>query len=150
MERLTKLLLKSKIFNYFRTNGNVHNVHKKLQDAVYQITIDSLCERLTEEQKGLLLATNWVQPDPNYPDTAQKISIIKQLINDACFSSMHNDDWPLQTKLFIYDTQEKLGIDSEEKVSLIISEINKIWKEDSLASISYVDRHICFEIFLRK
>ncbi len=58
--------------------------------------------------------------------------------------------WLERTSLFIHYTQEEFTVDSEKKLSVIISEINKIWEEDVLASISYVDRHICFEIFLRK
>ncbi len=146
MERLEKILTKSKIFDYWRIEGNVH---KELQKAVYKITIDSLLSKLAEEHKKLLLHEHWHQPDPNEYTSGENLPLLELLISDACFYSMSGPSFPLDTTLSLTDIKHFTGLESGEILSRYIAEINTIWQGQKVAKIEYRDGEIKFEILLK-
>ncbi len=146
MERLTKILTKSKIFDYFRMEGNVHN---ELQKAVYKITINSLLSKLTDKHKKLLLHEHYYQPDPNEYTPGKNLPLLEGLINDACFFSMSNPSFPLATTFGVGGNIKLFtGLKSEEILERYVHEINAIWEKEKIAKIGYKDKSLKFEIIL--
>lgn len=147
MERLGKILTRSRIFDYFRMDGNVH---KQLQKAIYKITMDSLLSKLTDEHKKLLLHEHFYQPDPNGYTTGENLPLLEVMINDACFFSMSNPSFPLATTFSMGYIKHFTGIESEEVLEKYIGEINSIWDKEKIAKIEYKDNALKFEILLKK
>lgn len=140
MERLELLLTKSKMFDYFRQNGNLH---KELQKAVYGVVINSLMKDLKPSQKRILKHKHWHQPDPNYPETGRSISLLERLIDSACFRGKNHN--MIRTRLYVYDLKTMVGLKEERVFKKQIEDINAIWRY--YAEISYdEDKHISFEI----
>lgn len=147
MERLQRLLTETTIFDYFRDKDNVYG---QLRDAVYKITIDSLDSGLTDYQSKFLCHTHWHQPDPNDEKTGSMQSLIKTMLEDACFYGMSSPELPLETEFYVMgDLERYTGLKSEDELVNVITEINTLWQNKKIASLGYKDGKIIFELSLK-
>jgi hypothetical protein len=147
MERLEKLVMKSKIFSWFRMDGNVHY---KLREAIYLITIKSLFTGLKPKHKKMLLHKHWHQPDPNAYNLGKMVTLIERLIDDACFFSMNTNKNVLKVTHFIgLQPKHFTGLDKIETAKYV-KEINEIWQNQKIASLKYKSGNLDFEIFLQQ